>query len=218
MAFRPSGAGSRRAAFFGHYSYQARSKKAIGVYEATHTLIGWLYEAVRFIDKEGRIKTPLIIHGDWEATLDLVDHIDAQELYPIEKKLRGKVDGAFVLRLDERVAKVALPKWMAEQLELPFIAPHLQVYCAAVFEILDKVLMASSAVECVNSVIRLRQGAKRHPHPDFVYLIAWLHNTRRFNEGRRKGLTPAELLGVQLPADGWSMLLDAIAEHKAACN
>jgi hypothetical protein len=234
---------------------QRRCAKAIELYDAASTVLGWLYEAMRFIDKDGRIKTPQHIQDDWEAALDLIDYLDAPELYPMEKKLRGQVDGAFVLHVEERVRAVPLPKgwqeaereklqllacqgwqyhhrqqthllqapvlaaaWMASQLQMPFIAVHLQDYCAAVFEILDKVLMASSSVECVNSVIRLRQGAKRHPHPDFVYLIAWLHNTRRFTEGRRKGLTPAELLGVQLPADGWSMLLDAIAAHHAACN
>lgn len=94
---------------------------------------------------------------------------------------------------------------------LPSVAPHLEAYCTAVFELLDRALIASSAVECVNSIIRLRQGAKRHPYPDFVYLLAWLHNTRKFTEGRRKGLTPAQILGVKLPADGWDMLLEDIA-------
>jgi hypothetical protein len=108
--------------------------------------------------------------------------------------------------------------WLAAELQLPFVAPHLEAYCAAVFEILDGVLRASSAVECINSVIRLRQGAKRHPHVDFVYLLAWLHNTRPFSEGRRKGLTPAELLGVKLPGDGLAMLFKRMAEDKAVQN
>lgn len=232
---------------------QARCKKAIEIYDAASTVLGWLYEAAHFIDNGGRIKTPQQMEGDWEAALDLVDHIDAPELYPLEKKLRGKIDGACVRGLAERLAAIPLPQgwhtlererlqlltcrawnyhhahrthllqapvlaaaWMASEMQLPFVANHLEAYVATVFEILDRVLIASSAVECVNSVIRLREGSKRHPHPDFVYLLAWLHNTRRFTEGRRKGLTPAELLGVQLPTDGWTMLLDAIAARKAA--
>jgi len=96
---------------------------------------------------------------------------------------------------------------VAAELGLAFTAPHVEDYCQNVFEILDRTLIASSAVECVNSIIRLRQGAKRHPHSGFVYLIAWLHNTCCFAEGRRKGLSPAQLLRIDLPTDGWSMLL-----------
>ena len=109
-------------------------------------------------------------------------------------------------------------EWMAIQLDMPFVAPHLEGYCTAVFELLDRVPVASSAVECVNSIIRLRQGGKRHPNPDFIYLLAWLHNTRSFTEGRRKGLTPAQLLGIQLPDNGWTMLLNAMAAKFALSN
>jgi hypothetical protein len=222
--------------------------RAIRAYDDASTVLGWLYEAARPIDLHGRVKTPEQICGDWETALDLIDHIDAEALYALEKKLRGKMDGACALGLQERLSAVKLPAgwdeaererlqqlvckaWryhhgqqthllqaprdaaraVAAQLGLPFTAPHMEAYCQIVFEILDHVLIASSAVECVNSIIRLRQGAKRHPHSGFVYLIAWLHNTRRFTEGRRTGLSPAQLLGVELPSDGWSMLLQQAA-------
>lgn len=102
----------------------------------------------------------------------------------------------------------------AAHLGLPSSAAHLQAYCQAVFDILERTLIASSAVECVNSLTRLREGAKRHPHPKFMYLLAWLHNTRPFTEGKRKGLTPAELLGVVLPKDGWELLLDRVQARR----
>lgn len=109
--------------------------------------------------------------------------------------------------------------WVAKQLSMPFVAPHLHAYLTALFEMLDRTLKASSAVECVNSIFRLGEGVKRPPHPKMVFLLAWLHNTRPFKEGRRKGLTPAQLLGVSLPKDGWTMLLermDVIRERQAA--
>jgi len=105
--------------------------------------------------------------------------------------------------------------WVARQIGMPFVAQHLHAYLTALFEILDRTLKASSAVECVNSIFRLGEGAKRHPNPDLVFLLAWLHNTRSFKEGRRKGLTPAQLLGVSLPKDGRTMLLERIEVLRA---
>lgn len=104
--------------------------------------------------------------------------------------------------------------WMAGQLEMPFVARHLEAYTTAVFEILDRTLKASSSVECVNSIFRLGQGQSRHPDPDFIYLLAWIHNTRTFEEGRRKGLSPAQLLGVRLPKDGWTMLFERMEKRR----
>lgn len=98
--------------------------------------------------------------------------------------------------------------WIAFQLGMPFVAVHLEHYTKGLFKVLDCALKSSSAVECANSILRLGEGGKRHPHPDCAYLLAWQHNTRRFKEGRRKGLSPAELLGVILPKDGWAMLLE----------
>jgi hypothetical protein len=231
---------------------QGKCAQVIRAYDDASTVLGWLYEAVRPVDAQGRVRTPQQIRDDWEAALDLVDHLDASELYALERKLRGKVDGALACGLEERMRAVPLPSgwrppereelqrltcqaWryhhqqqthileapraaartVAAHLGLSFATPSLAPYCAALFASLDRTLVASSAVECVNSIIRLRQGGKRHPNPNFVYLLAWLHNTRHFSEGRRKGLTPAEILGVKLPADGWTMLLQEV-EHPAA--
>jgi hypothetical protein len=231
---------------------QQKCAQAIHRYDDASTILGWLYEAARPVDMQGRVRTPQQIRDDWEAALDLVDYLDAQELYALEPKLRGKVDGACVSGLEERLRALPLPSgwhplereelqrlacqaWryhhrqqthilaapqqaaqtVAAHLGLSLAAPHLVPYCTAVFAMLDRTLVASAAVECVNSIIRLRQGNKRHPSPNFVYLLAWLHNTRPFTEGRRKGLTPAEILGVKLPADGWTMLQQEVARTAA---
>lgn len=236
---------------------QQKCVHAIANCDDASTVLGWLYEAGQFVDAQGRVRTPTQIQGDWNAALDLVDCLDAASLYPLEKKLRGKVTGAYAAGLEERLQRVPLPPgWHAlERAELQrqvckawtyhhrrhthvlhapkaaaasiathlgcsFAAPHLEAYCRAVFELLDRTLLASSAVECVNSLTRLREGSKRHPHPKFVYFLAWLHNTRAFTEGKRKGLTPADILGVALPKDGWAMLLErALARRRgSACR
>lgn len=224
---------------------QEQCAAAIALYDQVQTLLEWLRESLRPVDGQGRIRTEEQIRGDWEAALDLVDTVPAEEFYALERKLRGKIDGAAARGLVERLSALPMPpgwnedereglqqavcqawnyhhrqqthlhqapcqaaRTVAERLGWASCAPHLEAYCRAVFEILDRTLIASSAVECVNSVIRLREGGKRHPNPKFVYFLAWLHNTRPFEEGRRKGLTPAELLGVKLPADGLTMLLE----------
>jgi len=107
---------------------------------------------------------------------------------------------------------------VAADYALPSLAGRLEPYVGAVFALLDSVLTSSSAVECVNSVVRLRQGSKRHPLPDFVFLLAWLHNTRTFREGRRRGLSPAQILGVSLPGDGWQMLVEHHARRAHAVS
>ena len=232
----------------------AKEEEEMSRYDDASLILGWLYEATEPVDAQGRVKVPGQIREDWAAALDLVDHVDADSLYPLERKLRRKVDGASVLGLQERLGAIPLPKgwrefsreemqrltclawrhhhrrgthlleapkeaaaWVAERLGSRFAAEHMEGYCGEIFQLLDRTLRASSAVECVNSVIRLREGSKRHANPNFVYLMAWLHNTRRFTEGRRKGLSPAEILGVELPADGLTMLLARVeAQRKAS--
>lgn len=234
---------------------QEKGRKSIEIYDQASTVLGFLYEAARPIDTNGRLKAKERMQEDWEATLDLTSHIKAPTLWPLADKLRDKIDGKIAQVLEPLLKNVKLPtgwnesereslqrltcqvwlyhhqrqthlsqapamaaQWVALQLGISFVSQNLEKYCGTIFELLDRVPVASSAVECVNSIIRLRQGGKRHPHPHFIYLLAWLHNTRRFLEGRRKGLTPAELLGVQLPQDGWTMLLDAIAAQAALRN
>jgi hypothetical protein len=234
---------------------QEKCRRAIANYDHASTLLGWLYEAAQFVDAQGLVRTPAQIRGDWEAALDLVDYLDASSLYPLEKKLRGKVTGACAAGLEGRLRRVPLPggwheperaemqrltckAWtyhhrrqthildapkaaaasVAAHLGLSFAAPGLEVYCQAVFQLLDQTLIASSAVECVNSLTRLREGAKRHPHPKFVFFLAWLHNTRPFTEGKRKGLSPAQILGVNLPADGCTLLLERARARRRGLN
>jgi len=40
-----------------------------------------------------------------------------------------------------------------------------------------------------NAAVCLNAAFPEHPNPKFIYFLAWLHNTRPFEECRRKGLT-----------------------------
>ena len=41
----------------------------------------------------------------------------------------------------------------------------------------------------------------------FVALFALWHNLRRFEEGKRKGKSPFDILGIELESDDWRTLL-----------
>jgi len=76
-----------------------------------------------------------------------------------------------------------------------------------VSEVLESVVRASSAVECVNSVLRMQQARHRNLSQGMLDLKRLYWNTRAFREGKRKDQCPYQLLGVSLPTfDFWKLL------------
>jgi hypothetical protein len=76
-----------------------------------------------------------------------------------------------------------------------------------VSEVLSGVVRASSAVECVNSVIRMHQGRHRNLSQDLVDLKRLYWNCRAFVSGKRRKHCPYEHLKLQLPTyDPWKLL------------
>jgi hypothetical protein len=73
--------------------------------------------------------------------------------------------------------------------------------------ILQGAMRASSAVECVNSVMRMHQGRHRHVSQGMLDLKRVYWNCRTFHEGKRKGHCPYALLGLTLPTYDWWQLL-----------
>jgi len=65
-----------------------------------------------------------------------------------------------------------------------------------IYEALDQVVRASSAVECFNSLLRPYISVKKHLSQEFLALIALYHNTRPLKQ--RGNRTPLELAGVDL--------------------
>jgi hypothetical protein len=89
----------------------------------------------------------------------------------------------------------------------------------AVIEAVDLAVRSSSAVECVNSRIRLVQVARKRLGENFLYLLAIYHNLHRFGRGSvREGKTPAELAGIALPTSDWIELLDLKVEEVPAAQ
>jgi hypothetical protein len=69
------------------------------------------------------------------------------------------------------------------------------------------VVRASSAVECVNSVVRMHQARHRKLTQPLLDLKRLYWNSRAFVGGRRRKRCPYEHLGLALPSyDPWTLL------------
>jgi hypothetical protein len=64
----------------------------------------------------------------------------------------------------------------------------------------------SNAAECVNSLLRPHFNARKSTNQAALELRRFLHNTHTFTRGKRAGHAPAQLVGIDLPADPWTLL------------
>lgn len=71
---------------------------------------------------------------------------------------------------------------------------------AAVARVLRLTVRASSAVECMNSVLRMHQSRHRTVTQGMLDLKRLYWNCRGFREGKRRGRCPYEHLGLRLPS------------------
>jgi hypothetical protein len=102
---------------------------------------------------------------------------------------------------------------LIEQVLCERLGPQWQSAYRRVDEILRHAVRASSAVECVNSVVRMHQGRHRHVSQGLLDLKRLYWNCRIFREGKRKGQSPYDLLGLHLPRSHWWQLLQMAPEE-----
>lgn len=102
-----------------------------------------------------------------------------------------------------RLAKLV----MMEEVVCQRLCAQWGVAYARVDEILGRVMRASSAVEGLNSVLRMHQARHRHVSQDMLDLKRLYWNCRSFRHGKRKEHCPYELLGLKLPTYDWWTLL-----------
>ncbi len=73
--------------------------------------------------------------------------------------------------------------------------------------VLERTCRASSAVECLNSVLRMQQSRHRRMTQPMLDLKRLFWNCHRFDSGPRRGQSPYQVLGLKLPAfDFWTLL------------
>jgi hypothetical protein len=97
-----------------------------------------------------------------------------------------------------RSKPVRIPDPIQQQLQsrcanLPDVQRHL-------FHILETLHRASSGVECINSRVGIYRYSKRRFNGDFANLIAVWHNLSPFEDGKRAGQAPAQILDIKLPS------------------
>ena len=100
-----------------------------------------------------------------------------------------------------------------EQVLCERLCPQWQSAYRRVEDLLRHAVRASSAVECVNSVVRMHQGRHRHVSQSLLDLKRLYWNCRVFREGKRKGKSPYALLGLHLPSSNWWQLLQMDPEE-----
>ena len=82
-----------------------------------------------------------------------------------------------------------------------------------VSQVLRQTVRASSAVEGMNSVLRMHQARHRTVTQELLDLKRLYWNSRPFREGKRKGRCPYQLVGLRLPSyDFWTLLKMPVPE------
>jgi hypothetical protein len=98
---------------------------------------------------------------------------------------------------------------LVQQVLCQQLDPNWRASYRQVAAVLRRTVRASSAVECMNSVLRMHQSRHRTLTQELLDLKRLYWNTRVFAGGKRKARCPYEHLGLALPHyDFWSLLQD----------
>jgi hypothetical protein len=129
-------------------------------------------------------------------------------------ELREAVLRRWWLRRQSAMAATAAPdggRWLATALvQTEYcrkLAANWEESYRKVAAVLRHTVRASSAVECMNSVLRMHQGRHRTVTQPMLDLKRLYWNCRAFKSGKRQGRCPYELLGLRLPTTDWWQLL-----------
>ena len=71
----------------------------------------------------------------------------------------------------------------------------------ALSEVLDRSWRGSMLAECINSLLRPVLRGRKSTDQECLELFRFLHNVRPFARGKRSHHSPAELVGLAVPAD-----------------
>jgi hypothetical protein len=170
------------------------------LHDATQRLAGPEWGKARRLLHDRRTLNPL----DWM-------HEQLAQAVP-EPLLREAVTRLWYLRdamahtYDQQRARLAQVAMLA-QVVCQRLSPQWHQAYKQVEKMLGGAVRASSAVECVNSVVRMHQARHRHVSQERLDLKRLYWNCRAFRHGKRTGVCPYALLGLKLPTDDWWQLL-----------
>jgi len=92
-------------------------------------------------------------------------------------------------------SSAATPSWLKAKTDANWPASYREVA-----RVLRQAVRASSAVECMNSVLRMHQCRHRTVTQGLLDLKRLYWNCREFREGKRRGHCPYKHLGLKLPS------------------
>jgi hypothetical protein len=98
---------------------------------------------------------------------------------------------------------------LVQQVLCQHLDPNWRASYRLVAAVLGRAVRASSAVECMNSVLRMHQSRPRTLTQEMLDLKRLSWNTRAFRGGKRKGRCPYEHLGVTAAGSGFWGLVGA---------
>jgi len=167
---------------------------------------------------------PLLAGRDWSkvrgfleasASLTFLDRLHRQlaQAEP-DAALRGELVRLWWLRRQRPRASVAgVPRgsghvaYLVQMVACRKLAACWAASYQRVARVLRQTVRASSAVEGMNSVLRMHQSRHRTLTQGLLDLKRLYWNSRPFREGKRKGQRPYELLGLRLPSYDFRDLL-----------
>ena len=180
---------------------------------------------------------PLLSGSEWSKVRGLLqapesftflDQVhDQLSRLAVAKDLRAAlVDLWWLRRQGTRAADPATPggyrqaALLVQELLCQKVDPNWRESYRPVAAVLSRAVRASSAVECMNSVLRMHQSRHRTLNQGLLDLKRLYWNTRVFRGGKRKGRCPYEHLGLKRPDLGFWGLLEgemtiALSEAKA---
>src|SRR4051812_21002420 len=167
---------------------------------------------------------PLLSGGEWskvrgllqaEGASTFLDRLHRQlgEAVP-EDPLRAELVRLWWLRRQRpratvtgEVAGAGHVAYLVQQVVCQRLDPNWRESYRAVSRVLRGTVRASSAVECMNSVLRMHQSRHRTVSQGLLDLKRLYWNGREFREGRRRRHSPYQLLGLRLPSyQFWDLL------------
>lgn len=157
-------------------------------------LLNWARGLVSYLPRLAQALAPLVTTWGQRAVRTL------SRLWQVEAEVkRGHLSVAQRQAL-EQVWQASLDE--AAQL----LGEHLFAVWDALSAILGRIWRGSMAAECVCSLLRPLLNVRKQADQGGAELLRFLHNTHHFARGKRAGHSPAELVGITLPADRFTLL------------
>jgi hypothetical protein len=110
------------------------------------------------------------------------------------------------LPVNQQLARRALWEKSLDQAVTLLGTEQLGKACEAVYMVLGRSWRGSMLAECINSLLRPVLLGRKSTDQECLELFRFLHNVRPFARGKRHHHSPAELAGLQFPADPLTLL------------